>query len=1111
MLKIHTGRESVDVEKFIFSRFIGAGAKKRALIIVPDQYTLEAEQRLFKESGAKALMDIEIISMSRLGVRLLNELGGAKRAFIDKYGRHMVLDSVMREARDSLTVFRGMEGKGSFLEMINNFISEMKRHNAGERELSEMISKTEEDSYLSKKLADLRLIYTEYEKRIAGKYTDSEDYIDLFLSKIRDSELIKGNTIWIYGFDSFAPKALSVIGELIAYAGEVNVCLTCSDEKSERDGDIFLLTEAVKENLIGQAESRGIFCEVKRIPNIYREKKTSGAIEHLERELYAIPSAAYEGYTDEISLVEAANLYSEAEDAAAYVLSLIRDEGYRARDIRVICNDSEVLAPIMVRIFREYGLELFSDMERSIEASPAVRYIISLLETVITRYSRGSIFGIMKSGMTGLSAGEAMELENYALKYRINGSMWKKPFTKGSFEYSEEELARLDEIRAKLTAHVESFEKLMRAETTGDFISGLYDFLNADAGIPEKLNALKEAQLAEGREDLAVETAQIWQAVIRILEQIYEITSGESFEPRAFLRLFQKGISEIRIGMIPPTADSLVMGNMQRTRVGNLRALVVVGANEGIIPMGAPNQGIFDEDEKLMFKAQGVELCKLDSVMLSEEKLGIYRILTSPKEKLYVSFSRGDAEGKAIKPSAIFLKLREIFPNASLRRDIVSAGDYSKLVNSETAGLRHITECIRRAAEGEELPAEVRSGISWLRNEKSDVLKMIASGVSFTNDAEELGAARAAMLYGRGEREALKLSPSGIEKFSRCPFSYYVGYGLKPDERRVFEVSHREIGDIYHSCIMEITNRLTPSEGALTDPASPWITVTEDELKNMIDEELKKESASYRDGLLNAGNEESYRTERIKSACFKAAKALVEQVRAGRILSSRYEEAFGRGRSIPAIEIETDSGKVCIEGKIDRVDILEDNRVKIIDYKTGNESFSINEAKAGYRLQLMLYLSAAKGGDRKTAGVFYFHITDPMIEMNAAEIDREKLGQELKKEFRLNGIIVDDPKVIRAVAGDFEKNSDILGIKMTAEGVKSTSRSEETLISEEAFNELESEVMKKVAEVTSELAKGSIKIHPMKTKTRSVCAYCSYKGICRFDTAFDGNSYNIIG
>ncbi|MBQ1214866.1 MAG: hypothetical protein IIX88_00890, partial [Firmicutes bacterium] len=194
-------------------------------MLVPDQYTLEAEQQAFRHLEAEGLMDVEVLSMSRHGSRLIAELGGSRQTFIDKYGRHMILARIARENREKLQVYRGLEERNSFIEMVNNFISELKQYNCGTAEMETMAAESAEGSHTRRKLEDLTLIYRLYEEEICGKYTDSEDYIDLYLSKIRDSKLIEGSRIWIYGFDSFAPKALAVIGQLMARAEEVNVVL----------------------------------------------------------------------------------------------------------------------------------------------------------------------------------------------------------------------------------------------------------------------------------------------------------------------------------------------------------------------------------------------------------------------------------------------------------------------------------------------------------------------------------------------------------------------------------------------------------------------------------------------------------------------------------------------------------------------------------------------------------------------------------------------------------------------------------------------------------------------------------------------------------------------
>ena len=364
-------------------------------------------------------------------------------------------------------------------------------------------------------------------------------------------------------------------------------------------------------------------------------------------------------------------------------------------------------------------------------------------------------------------------------------------------------------------------------------------------------------------------------------------------------------------------------------------------------------------------------------------------------------------------------------------------------------------------------------------------------------------------MFKKDPQQALSLSPSRLERFSRCPFSHFILYGLKPEERRIFEIAPREIGDIYHECLMELTRSLTVSGTEITAKDSPWMTITEEECRAFAADVVNRQARNYREGLFYLGNEENYRTQRIVDICQKVCWVVIQQVRAGQIRDCRFEVGFGRGREIKPVEVRLDGQTAYIEGKIDRVDYLAGDRVKIIDYKTGNEKFDISEAEAGYRLQLMLYLAAAQEKERRPAGVFYFNISEPRIDSSSKAADPADIADQVKKSFKLNGVIVDDPGVINSVAGDFSGYSDILPLRMSKDGeISPTGKG--SLLTEEEFGTLQETVGAKVVEICQNLADGNIDIHPMKTRDRSACTYCQYKGICRFDTIFEGCSYNII-
>ena len=1150
MLNIYYGRENVDKEKFIFDQIRQGStgfdsqrgdrtARNRekgthTILLVPDQYTLEAEQQAFRHLQAEGLMDIEVLSMSRLGSRLISELGGAKQTFIDKYGRHMILARIARENRDRLQVFRGLEERNSFIEMVNNFISELKQYNCGTAELEAMAEESAEGSYTRRKLEDLTLLYNQYEEEIRGKYTDSEDYIDLYLNKIRDSKLIEGSRVWIYGFDSFAPKALAVIGQLIARAEEVNVVLTW--DEGGRDADLFALTGMVMENL--EAEARAVGADVCRKSistsddSIWLREDMSPSIAHIEKEIYTLPSRK-SGSHEGVTLVAAAGLYNEAESAAAYVLQLVREEGLKYRDIRLVCNDQDVRGPILERVFQEYGIPLFRDAKKDILSSPVVQYVLALLDTAVEEWRTEDLFRVLKSGFGPLNHEETADLENYAIKYRIRRTMWKRPFIKGVTEYGEEGLLRLEELRQKAAAPVLALEPLMKAETGGEpltvncFIQELYRYLYETVQLPDRILEFMNRQEELGRVDLAGETGQIWGHMIGILDQMMEIMGEEPFDAETFLDIFRVGLSQVEIGVLPPTRDGLLMGTMQRTRVSQAKALVVVGANEGVLPQEKPEAGLFSTEEKELFRDRGTELCKVDAVVLMEERLAVYRNLSRPSKYLWLSHSVSDGDGKESKPSSVYLKMKELFPGLEEQRDVLSqnpAGEACSplpLIHSGVSTLRHLTGALQdvtSAGGGETgasagnpaagLDAAWKETLSWYQQHDEANLEVIRQGLAFTNTQEVLGSAAARQLFLRNPEAAISLSPSRLEKFSRCPFSHFVSYGLRPEERRIFEVAPREIGDIYHECLMTMAQTLTRPDLDVTHPLSPWMTITREDCGKLVRETARRQMESYREGIFQLGKEESYRSQRIYDICEKVCWTVVEQVRAGEIEGCDLEVGFRRGGKIQPVALDIGGETVYIEGKIDRVDWLPGDRVKIIDYKTGNENFSITEAKAGYRLQLMLYLQAACGAERKPAGVFYFKITEPMVDATGKDWDEEELAREIRKNFKLNGVMVDDPQVIHSIAGDFSGFSEIVPLRAGKEKISGTGK--ENLISEEDFAQLRDAVTAKTVEICRNLAEGNIDIHPMKTKERSACTYCEYKGICRFDTVFEGCSYNVV-
>ena len=1112
MLKIHYGRENLRKDKFIFDSI---GAEGKTLLLVPDQFTLQAERDAFFYLGVKGFMDLDVVSISRLGTKVLNETGGGKTSMINKYGRHMLLAKILRENSSELQLYRGMERKQSFIEMMNNFISELKQYGADPEQIRAIAQKMEGSTFLKRKLEDTAVVFDKYEEQIAGKYIDTEDYVSLYAGRIEQSDVIKNAEIWIYGFESFTPKNLEVIEKLIITAENVNVVLTGS--QPDRDSDLFSLSQHIMDKLTGAAEQHGVAWTKELIPEDYLIEDKASAVTALEHELYALPvqqQSLQSGSGTEkrggITLVKAANFYSEAETAAAKVLELVRDQGLRYNEIVLICNDLDARGTIAKRVFGQYGMQLFLDKKESILHNPASVFMLSLLELADGKYNTETIFRLLKTGLTDIPWEQIELLENYARKYKIKGRRWTTAFAKGEAEYGEEIFAQLQEVRIRIIEPLQGFYKDFKAGgSVEECVKTLYRYLTEVYNIPEKLELMMREQESDGMLSAASETAQVWGCIMDVLDQFIEIIGSEDIKAESFAEILRAGIDAIELGLLPPSADGLIMGTMQRTRVSNVKAMLVMGANEGLLPAAAESNSLLNEDEKRRLVQQNIEICKVDEIRRREEKMAIYKNLSKPSQELWISYSASDEKGDSLKPSQLINTLCEIFPDLEEQQDIISNGRPEDLIQSAAAGKEHLTAALRAAASGETLDQAWKPVIGWYA--LKDDLSKLKEGLAYTGKQQDMSKEFVKILYRNdSELDALIMSPSRLESYSRCPFAHFIQYGLRPEEQRVFEVGSREIGDAYHNCFMELFRWLSDDGIDISDPSSRWATITKEECFEKVSEILDADNETYREGLMVAGREEQYRSGRIKEICSDISWILIDHVRAGRVHSMGLEKEFGRKGDMPPVTVETENGKVLIEGKIDRIDILDDDRIKIIDYKTGNESFNAEEARKGYRLQLMLYLKAAQEGCHKPAGVFYFLIGEPKI--NVQELLPEEIAETVSKEvlksYKMNGAMINDEKIIRGIAGEFEKNSHIVSLRKTKNGYDDFKSN--TLINEEDFRELQHQVDEKVREICTDLLAGKNPSKPMKTELRSACTFCQFKSICKFDTDFEDCNYEMI-
>lgn len=1143
MLHIYYGRESIEKDRFLFFSVKeslkrirrGASAAERIYVVVPDQFTLQAEQNALKYLDEPGLLEVDVLSQSRLGHRILMETAGAARLHIDKYGRHMLISDILKKRRDELRVYGGSVNSTDFVEMVNDLITEMKQHNAKPQDIPDILESMEPSSLLYRKLSDIYCIFEEYQERINNRYVDTEDYTRLVTEQIPHSSSIRNGELWFYGFDSFTPRMMSLLGKLMACAVDVHVVMigdsgVCGSEPEPADGDLFLLSKTVMDRLRLLAAENGTVWEQRAIGQEFQRSGRNPQLAYLEQGLYAWPNKAFEAQVEKeaVILCRASNFYTEAESAAAHIMELIREKQYRYEDIAVICNDMEGRGSVIARVFASYGIPVFLDKKRSVLHNPAVEYLMALLEGASGRLRYEEMFQMVKTGLTALSRDEGERLENYVLSYKSAASNLGRAFRYGKSRYGEEGLKELEALRKSLTDPVADFyEKLKKAELGREKTRLLYAYLSETVQLPQKLMELCDRLKQEGEQELFSETAQIWEVITGLLDQMVELAGEEEISTKDYAAMLISGLKAVEIGLLPPTYDQVIVGTMQRTRTGRVRALLVLGANDGLLPGQGKEEALLSENEKAFLLSQDAPICKDDRWRAWEEKIAIYKNLSKPEEELWMSYTVADQEGAAAKPSFVYEKIRAMFPELSERTDILNSSSLLDQVQCPATAANRLSEALWGWMNGEGLDSVWKETLNWFLEQKPKELAPLKEGLAFDNRLMRLDKELVRRIYQKEGYEQLILSPSRLERFSRCPFQHFLQYGLRPEERRAFELSGREAGDVYHECLMRLSQWLCIPGMDVTDSRSLWMRISRKECEEKVSELMEEIADSYGEAVLRAGGREGYRLARMKRICSEVSWALIQQVRQGQIRRMYLEAGFGRGRRnvFPAMEVKiSETESLRIEGKIDRVDVLPGkdgvSYVKIIDYKSGNEVFQPEEAKKGWRLQLMMYLKSAvegvwaleKTGKQKPpvepAGVFYFTIGEPSVAADGYSFEEisDKVSQEIEKSFRMNGLMVDEPQVIQSIAGEFEGSSRVVALSRKKDGSFSKA-SESSLLSVESFAEFCREVNEVVEELCRQLASGEISVSPKKMKSAVACQYCSFQSVCYFDTVFGGCDY----
>ncbi len=1078
----------------------------RLILLVPEQFTLQAEADLIFKKKLQGIMRVEVLSFQRLGYKVLNEAGGIKKTAIGELGKIMVLRKLFEENAKDLSVFNKASKKDGFLSSFCQLITELKKDDIPMEALEERLESITQDCMLKRKLKDIALIYGKFNEYMEGKYTDDEDKMKLVIEKLDNSVYFDDAEIWVDGFNSFSALEYKVLEKLMIKGSKLNVSLTL-DLNNPNGTNIFKTTLNTYERLRIIAQQNNIE-ERKTVLDINSEYKNQ-EIWHFEREFFAYPYRKYDRNTERIRVFYSLNQYTETENVASQIVSLVRDKNYRWRDISVVCNIIDNYTPTIKRVFSEYGIPYFIDDKRSVMNNPIVKFIISGLEIVSRNFRYDDVFKFIKTGFSDLDKDEYEELENYVLRFGIMGDKWLEDFVYGD-QFLE--LERINNIRKKFIEHITVFRKRIKNKSRIDDITKhLFEFLT-DMNIEEKLNALIETQKEKGYLDLVNESTQIWNIIMEVLDQLVEILGDKKVTISEYVKILESGLSEYQVGVIPPTMDQVLVGNMDRSRSHDIRALFVVGANDGILPSAIDDGGLLLDEEKAEMKSIGIEISSDSETKACEEEFSVYASFTKPSDYLFISYALSDSEGKTVRPSMYIDRLKKVYSNLAVDSDIIKDEETElNLVSTPMSTFKYLVENLRLKLDGSEINHMWWDVYNWYFNKEKwrKKLQLAIEGLYHKNQQEKIDEEYSRQIYQLPFRSSI----SRLEKYVNCPYSHFVKYGLAPEERKIHEIKSPDVGMLFHNSIEEFSKELSLE-------SLSWSDLDRNKSDEIVEKVLDKMIDDFQHGLLLSTNRYKYMVNRLKRISKRALWTITEHIRKGDFVPRQHEVIFGDGpeSKIPPIVISLPSGEeVRLEGRIDRVDILEGEKesfVKIIDYKSGNKAFSLSDAYYGLQIQLLVYADAIiSNGDKLVkneifpAGVFYFRIDDPMVQSD--EEDLEIIEKEIAKKLKLDGIILKDINIVKAIDRDIEEtnNSSVIPVSINKDGSFSKNSS---VINKEELNMLIKHVKGLISEIAEEILKGKIKIEPCKTDKYTSCTYCEFLSICQFETSFEDNKYKNI-
>ncbi len=1142
-------------------------------IIVPDQFTMQTQKDVVKMHPSGAILNIDILSFGRLSHRIFEETGHGSFSsvtarekegpsgdssnrrgslmLLDDVGKSLVLRHVADQLGDRLPVLGSNMHKSGYIDEVKSTISEFMQYGIGDNELNILEEKTAHKGALNAKIKDLRLLYSEFLKYIEGSFVTAEETLDILCDALLESDLIKDSVVLFDGFTGFTPIQYRVIKVLLSLCKEVIFTVTISPEVDPyspdiREQELFALSKKTVRDLEMlefevQKQKGSTIADFEAFRSI-RHQENAGdkgdifisssdsvarlsnnpELAFLEKNLFRYNNDRYPEKPQNISIFEASTPAEEVRQTMIKILRLVRDEGYAYRDIALVCGSMETYGELVTRNAEKFGVPVYLDQNVDLLLNPFIEYITSALNIVISGYRYEDVFHYVKSGMTGFDLEDCDILENYVRALGIKGQkQWEDKFLRRmpakfrgakkaeAGEKELERLSKLNSIREKISSDLKPLFEAKNG-TAGDITKALIGVIEQNE-CEARLSSYRDMFAEAGDIKKTKEYDQVYSRIMELLIQVDALIGNEKVDIREYRDILTAGFSEVSLGTIPQDVDRIIVGDIERTRLREVKCLFFIGVNDGNIPAKAGGLGILSEIDRQFLLDLGTEfmLAPTPRQQMYIQRLYLYMNLTKPTDRLFLSYSVLSSDGKSMQSAYLIPKVMQMYENLSIERP--EDDGFESQIEALADSREILASMIREYAEGRVSSVEktnmVTLGSAVLTSGEEAFVKKIAAAAFKHYESVPLAKTVALTLYGA----QLHNSVSRLEKYAACAYAHFLQYGLRLSERSEYAFEVSDLGNVFHKVLEEYT-------GEIISKGINWRDLSKEDSDRILNEAITRCADSYGDTILRSSARNNYITERIKRILNRTVDTLKYQVTKGVFEPAFVEMSFEEAGRIDEIDISLSENekdeitrRMKLDGKIDRVDLYEDQEhiyVKIMDFKSGARKFNIASLYYGLQLQLVMYMNVAMAVEKKLSGgkdtvpaaILYYHVDDPMAE-GKTDLVADDINKEIIGKLKMTGLVSDNTDVIKMLDSGMISKSDIIPVEIKQDG--SLSARSQTMSADE-FTAISGFVNKKIREFGRNILNGDISVNPAEMGNTSSCTYCSYRSICGYDEKIDG-------